>query len=163
VQEMPGLPFSILNFVQPTVLYIVDKSPYGNGLGNPWVRLHFLNLSPHVLLDINECVEMVRRKGGGSGLILESREQIVILESQHPAVGVVDDHELSCAQQIVGDDQRPQRVFYRDTTGVSNHMNVPHHRGTPLLTWQYPETREGGGVTDIQPVLPSGLDRAAEF
>ena len=32
-----GSLFSVRDFVQPTRLYIVDKSSHGHGLGNPWV------------------------------------------------------------------------------------------------------------------------------
>lgn len=62
-----GSLFSVRNFVQPTRLHVVDKSPYRHALRNPRVRLHFLNLPAHVFLDIAERMEMVRSKGCGSG------------------------------------------------------------------------------------------------
>ena len=77
-------------------------------------------------------MEMVWSKGCGSILILEPREQLVVLECQHPAVGVVDDHELPRAQQIMGDDERAQCVFRYDATGISNHVNVPNSRAQDL-------------------------------
>jgi hypothetical protein len=43
----------------------------------------------------------------------------VVLKGEHAAIRVIDDDEFFRAQQMVGDDQRSQRVFTGDATGIA--------------------------------------------
>jgi hypothetical protein len=44
--------------------------------------------------------------------------------AEHPAVAVVDEHDLLGAQQMLRDGERAERVVAHDAAGVANHVGV---------------------------------------
>jgi hypothetical protein len=88
------------------------------------VRSQLLQLMAHVFVDVLEGVKKRGRDSGSSRAILDSVAQILFAGMHQAAIGVVDDHELLCAQKVVRDDQGAQRVFRDDAAGVSNDVGV---------------------------------------
>ena len=85
----------------------------------------------HVLLQVTEGLE-----GEGwteTGLRLDGIFHIVIAKAQHPAVGVVDEHDLAGAQQALGYHQRAYHVVADHTAGVADHMGVAFLQAQQLV------------------------------
>src|SRR5579859_569657 len=73
---------------------------------------------PNVLGQVGE-----RLRGPGRldpGLVLDRPLERVIGEREHPAVGVMDQHDLPGAEQSLADGQRPDRVVGDDPAGVAD-------------------------------------------
>src|SRR5260370_25035995 len=84
----------------------------------------FLQLVAHVFFDVLEGVEEGRGDGFSSGTILDSRPQILFGGLHQSAIGVINDHELLRAEQMMRHDQGPQGVVRYDSTGVSDDVGV---------------------------------------
>ena len=80
--------------MQPAGLHVENKPPDRNVFGNPGMRFHFLDLLPDILFQVAESMEVHWRHSCSPRLLLELRSQFRILESQHPAVSVMNEHEL---------------------------------------------------------------------
>ena len=63
-----------------------------------------------------------RRVGARVGLDLGF--ELVVGEGQHPAVGVVDQHDLAGAEQALGDGERADLVVGDDSAGVADDVRV---------------------------------------
>jgi hypothetical protein len=59
-------------------------------------------------------------------------------EEQHAAVGVMNDEELTRAEQLVGDDQGAERVIAGASSGVANDVGISL---SARRTWQDPDGR----------------------
>jgi len=59
-----------------------------------------------------------------TGLPLDLRLQLVVLERQHAAPGVVDQHHLLRAEEALGDDQRADDIVGGDPASVADDMGV---------------------------------------
>src|SRR5215469_10030773 len=76
---------------------------------------------PHVLVQVGE--------GLGAplwldpGVVLDGPLELVVGEGQHPAVGVVDQHDLAGAEQALADGQRADLVVGDDPAGVADHVS----------------------------------------
>jgi hypothetical protein len=79
--------------------------------------------SSTTLLEIGERQELDARRVGPR-LLGESFLELLGGERQHPAVGVMDDHELSCAQELGGDDERANRIIGGSPSRVSDDVGV---------------------------------------
>src|SRR5208337_3372603 len=104
--------------------HVVDKSTDGYILWNPRVRLDALDLAAHVAGQIAEGMKVTRSECRGPPFAFQPFEQIGVLERLHPAVGVIDDHELLGAQQVVRNQQRTHRILSDDSAGVADDMSV---------------------------------------
>src|SRR5579884_3627412 len=71
--------------------------------------------------------------------------QVLILEAEHAAVGVVDDDDLVRAEQLLGDDQRAERAEIGPPAGVADDVRVAIAQ---------PEE-----VRRVQPGIHAGQDR----
>ena len=61
----------------------------------------FLQLVANIFIDVLEGVEEGRSDGGGSGAILDAGAQVLFGGVHQSAIGVIDDHEFLCAQQMM--------------------------------------------------------------
>jgi hypothetical protein len=50
--------------------------------------------------------------------------ELGIAEGEHPAIGVVDQHDLARAQEALRDHQRPDRVVGDHAARVADHVRV---------------------------------------
>jgi hypothetical protein len=82
------------------------------------------DLAADILLEVFERVEVRRRYGGDAALVLELVEELIVSEGDHAAIGVIDDDEFLCAQQVMRNDQGAQRVFGGDAAGVADDVGV---------------------------------------
>src|SRR6266700_4150525 len=120
------------NLFQLPRLNVVNETPHRNLLRDPGMRFHLLDLLAHVLFKIAESVEGHRRHGSRSRLLLKLRAQIFIFEGQHPAVRMVDDDEFLRAEKLVGNNERPQRVFGHNSSGIPNDVGVSRFQAQDL-------------------------------
>src|SRR5271169_532168 len=75
-------------------LDVIDETPNRDLLGNPGMRAQLHHLVADVLIQARKRVEHRRHHGGRARLPLEPLDQVMVLEGQHAAIGVVDDHEF---------------------------------------------------------------------
>src|SRR5579875_72442 len=73
----------------------------------------------------SEVVEGLEREGRpDAGLLLHLSSNVVVLEGEHPAVGVMDEHDLLGAEQPLGDEERADRVLGDHPAGVADDVSV---------------------------------------
>jgi hypothetical protein len=60
----------------------------------------------------------------GAEVVEQFVVHLLVRDLVHPAVGVVDDKELACAEKAVGDHQRADCVVTGTAPGVANHVSV---------------------------------------
>ena len=84
-----------------------------------------LQLVADIFFDVLEGVEEGRSNRGGSSAILNSGPQILFAGIHQSAIGVIDDHDLFGAQQIVRYDQRAQGVLRNDAARIADDVRVP--------------------------------------
>ena len=104
--------------------HIIDKSSYGDFLGNPRMRAKLLQLMADIFVDVLKRVKERGRDGCGSCAILDSVAQILFGSKHQAAIGVVDDHKLPGVQEVVRYDEGAQCVLGDDATRVSNDVGV---------------------------------------
>ena len=102
---------------------------------------HFLHVIDHSLTIIGEGQPIDLRPLRGTGplpdiapavfvdhrLLETLGEQVthdLVVEEHHAAVGVVNDEKFLRSEQLVGDDQRPDRVLARPATRIADDMRV---------------------------------------
>lgn len=83
-----------------------------------------LYLVADVFLDVLKSIKERGSHGCGPGLRLDSRSQVLLGRMHHPAIRVVDDHELLCIQQVVRDQQGTQAVVRDDPAGIADDVRV---------------------------------------
>ena len=85
---------------------------------------HLLDLVADISFQVSESMEVSWSIGCRPSLLLQLGAQVLIFESQHPAVGMIDDDELLCAQQVMGNNQRTQSITGDKTTGIADDMGI---------------------------------------
>ncbi len=97
------------------------------------MRSNSMHLLAHIRLQVIEAVKMGRLAGNGSHLLCQTLAKFVLLHFQQAAICVVDDNEFLRVEQVVGDDQRPQRIFGGDATSVADHVGVARFQTETIL------------------------------
>ncbi len=88
------------------------------------MRFHPLHLLPQVGLEVVEGVEMGGLACDNAHFFGQMCPQLVFLDLQQAAVGVIDDDELLGVEQVMGNDQRAQRIVGCDSAGIADHVSV---------------------------------------
>ena len=114
----------VLDLAQEPRDNVVDEAAYGNFLGNPRMRAEFLQLMAHVFVDVLESIEKGWSDRGSARAILNAGAQLLLGRMHQAAVGVIDDHEFLSAQQMVRDNQGPQRVVGNDAPRIADDVRV---------------------------------------
>ena len=101
------------------------------------------DLGPDEIVEILERTEIdVQRL---PGLLLEAIPKLRLVRPEQPAAGVTDDEDLVRSEELLADDERPDRIVARLPTGVSNDVGVPGPEPESLL--------------DVQPSVHARQDR----
>ena len=85
---------------------------------------HATHLLPDILFQVVKGIEMGRFTGEGSHLRGQMRPQFVFPNPKQSAIRVVDDDEFLRVQQVMGNNQRPDRIFGGNSARIANHMGV---------------------------------------
>src|SRR5712664_467989 len=115
---------AVFDFAEAAAGDVIDEAADGHCLGNPWMRMKFLQLVADIFFDVLEGIEKSRCNRGCSGTILDSGTQILFGGLHQSAIGVIDDHELFRAEQMMRHDQGTQGVVRYDAAGVSDDVGV---------------------------------------
>ena len=102
---------------------VVDEAA-DRDVGDEGMMLDAGDLAADVALEILERMEVIGRDGRETGFFFQFVEELVVGESDHAAIGVIDDDELLGAEQVMRDDQRAERVFGGDASGVADDVGV---------------------------------------
>ena len=78
------------NLMQFAGLHVENEAPDRNVFWDPWMGFQFLDLLPDILFQVAKSMKVNRCHGCSTCLLLELRTQFLILESQHPAVSVMN-------------------------------------------------------------------------
>ena len=89
------------------------------------MRFHPVHLLPDVSFQIVKGVKLRGRSGGGPHLGCQLLFEFSLPHSQQTAVSMVDDDELLRVQQVMGNDQRADRVIRCDSAGIADHVRIP--------------------------------------
>ena len=117
------VPAVFVDFIEFAGFDVVDEAADRN-VGDEGVMLDAGDLAADVALEIREGVEVGGGDGGGAGLFFQLFEELVVVESEHTAIGVIDDDELLGAEQVMGNNQRAEGVFGGDAAGVADDVGV---------------------------------------
>jgi hypothetical protein len=71
-----------------------------------------------------DIFEALGSEGGGFKAVGEEAAHDVVGEEEHAAVGVVDDEEFFCAEELVADDERTDGVVAGAAAGVADDVGV---------------------------------------
>src|SRR5207249_3442367 len=82
-----------------------DEPRHRDVLGDEWVRTDPFDLRADIFLEIPECMEIDLR-GIRVVLLGQGVLEVLVLERQHSAVGVIDHEELLRPEELVRDDKR---------------------------------------------------------
>src|SRR5712691_650920 len=105
------------HLVQATGANVIDKTAHARLVWNEWAGLDAGDRLPHILVQIGERLE---RKGRpDANLRLDLAFDLIVLEGQHAAVGVVNEDDLVSAQQPLRDDQGADGVVGCYPAGVA--------------------------------------------
>jgi hypothetical protein len=118
-----GVGAVLVDFAEFAGLDVVDEAAHRD-LGNERMVLDAGDLAADVAFEIDEGMEVIGRDGGETGLLFQSIEELVVGESDHAAIGVIDDDELLGAEQVMGDDQGAEGVFGGNASGVADDVGV---------------------------------------
>jgi len=88
------------------------------------MRGHFLDLLANIVFHVAERMEVHRCHGSRSCQLVEFRTHVLILERQHPAVGVIDDHELLRAEPVMRQNEGAQGILRDDATGITDNVSI---------------------------------------
>src|SRR5581483_4731057 len=80
-----------------------------------------------------------------AGVALDVAQELVVGEREHPAVGVVDQHDLLRPEQALRDRERPDRVVGDDAARVADDVRV--------------SLREPQEAVDVEARVHAGDDR----
>ena len=119
-----GSSLRVFDFAELAAADVVNEAPDFDGFGDPRVSVEFFQLVADVFFDVLEGVEEGWGDRGGAGAVLDSGAQVLFGGVHQTAIGVVDDHELLGAKQVVRDDEGTQGVVGDDATGVANDVGV---------------------------------------
>src|ERR1017187_5662266 len=110
------------DFTQPPVRHVVDESPNRVLLRNERAQIDAGDRLANVLVEIPESFDRPRRLD--AGLVLDLLLELVVGEGEHSAVGVMDEDDLLCTEQPLGDRQRADLVICDDATGVADYVSI---------------------------------------
>src|SRR5579862_7744152 len=110
------------HFVEPARLDVVDEPAYVLFLRDEWALLDPSDRLADVLFEIVK--RLGRPLGLDAGLVLDLPSELVVAEGQHPAVGVVDKHDLLGAKKTLRDRERADLVVGDDAARVTDHVGV---------------------------------------
>src|SRR5262245_13133878 len=85
-------------------------------------RLDARDRLAHVLLEVVEGLRSPLRLH--AGLVLNLTAEFIVLEGQHSAVGVVDEHDLLRTEQPLRDRERADLVVGDHTSRVADHVGI---------------------------------------
>ena len=91
---------------------------------HPVVRLELADLLAHVLLHVLKGMEVNGRVGPCACLRLDGGVQLFFAGLHQAAVGVIDDHELFRAQQVMGHQDRAKCIIGHDAARIPDHVHV---------------------------------------
>ena len=120
---MRGASALVGDFGELAGIYIVDEAAHGD-VADVRVVLDAGDLAADILLNVLEGVKVRWGYGGNASLLLEFVEELIVSESNHAAIGVINDDEFLRAEQVMRNDQGAQRVFGGDSSGVANDVGV---------------------------------------
>src|SRR5581483_5552439 len=120
-------------FAQRPRGHVVHEPPHRDLARHPGVRTQLLELLPHVVLHVAKGVEVQRGDRGGLPLPPQPGHQLLVAEREHAAVGVIDDHPLLGAEQVVRDEERADDILRHDTAGIADHVGVARLEAERLL------------------------------
>lgn len=151
------------HFIQLASLHVVYETAHRDVLRNPRVVVYLPHLLADVFFKVIEAVEMSRLAGDRAHLLGEALSQLVFLNLQESAVGVVDDDELLCVEQVMRDEQRPDRVVRRDTTRVADHVSITGSKAKTMLEQNARvHASEYGGVSPWANLKIAQVETASE-
>ena len=122
---------------------VIDEPPDWDLRRDPWMRPGLLDLLLGVRLGVGEAVEPGRRDRRLPRLLAEPVLQLAVGEPEHPAVGVIDDHDLPGAQQPGRENKRPDRVVIDHGAEVPDHVDIGSGETQHLLDAGQPGIRTG--------------------
>jgi len=97
------------------------------------VRLHLPHLFADICFQIIERVEVGGFARDGAHFVGEFRAELVFVDLQQSAICVVDDDEFLRVKQVMGNNQRADRVVGRDASGVADHVSVAGTKAEAML------------------------------
>ena len=103
---------------------IVDEATDGNGLRDPRMGAEFLELVADIFVDVLEGEEEGGGDGGGACAILNASAEVLLAGEHEATVGVVDDHELFGAKEVMGDEEGAEGIVGDDAAGIANDVGV---------------------------------------
>ena len=112
--------------------YVVDEAAHGDVV-DVRVVLDAGDLTADILLGVLEGMEVRWRYRGNACFLLEFVEELIVGEGQHAAIRMINDDEFLSAEQVMRNDQRAQRVFGGNATGVANDVGVASFEAEKLL------------------------------
>ena len=83
-----------------------------------------LQLVADIFFDVLESIEGRGRKSGGSGAILDSVAQILLGGEHQSTIGVIDDHDLLGAQQIMRYHEGAEGIIRNDTASIADDVRI---------------------------------------
>src|SRR5215210_7253849 len=110
------------DFLQAAGVDVVDEPADGVLAGDEGARLDARLGLADVLLEVGERLRGPLRLD--AGVLLDLAAEVVVLEGEHAAVGVVDEDDLLGAEQPLRDRQRADLVVGDDPAGVADHVRV---------------------------------------
>ena len=84
-----------------------------------------LQLMVDVFVEVLKGIKARWSNRRGSSAVFNSCAKILFGRAHQAAVGVINDHELLGAQQIVRHEQRSEAIVRHDAAGVANDVRVP--------------------------------------
>jgi len=103
---------------------VVDEAADGDGLRDPWVGAELLELVADVFVDVLEGEEEGGGDGSGAGAVLNASAEVLLAGVHEAAVGVVDDHELLGAEEVMRDQEGAEGIIGDDAAGVADDVGV---------------------------------------
>ena len=103
---------------------VVDEAADGDGLRNPGMSAKFLELVADIFVDVLKGEEEGGGDGGGAGAVLNASAEVLLAGVHEAAVGVVDDHKLFGAEEVMRDEEGAERIVGDDAAGIANDVGV---------------------------------------
>ena len=106
-------------------LNLEDEAADCDRLGShPTVLSQLPQLLPDVFLDVGKGVEAHRRICWNAGSLFDRAMQLFLGRLHQTAIGVIDDHELLRAEQVMGNQQGSNSVVGDDAARVANQVSI---------------------------------------
>src|SRR5215467_13783272 len=105
-----------------TAFHIVDKAADVDARGNKWGIPEQVNIIANRLFQVTEWQEVDDSRIGVE-VLPQFRAQLLIAKSEHTTVRMVDDHNVRSSEQLLGDDERAERIG-SPTASIANDMRI---------------------------------------